>query len=123
MHSSTNYTTSKKNGKTVHKTYTMLSGRVTRGKLGVVNASVNVYYGSNASHLVSTRWQSTDKSGRFSYQTQVAPPYKYFQAHAKVPARVYPAALCLPAVVSSTCSGVSTAATTILLNVVQVRAK
>jgi hypothetical protein len=123
LHSSTTTTSSQKNGKPVTKTQATLTGKVTRGNLGVTAADVNVYYGASADRLVSTRWQTTDRSGRFSYQTQVSRPYQFFQAHAKVPGRIYPVALCRPAIVSDTCTGVSTAPMTMDSNVVKVRAR
>jgi hypothetical protein len=123
LHSSTTMTSSQKNGKPVKTTNATLTGQVTRGDLGVTAADVNVYYGASANRLVSTRWQTTDRAGRFSYQTQVSRPYRFFQAHAKVRGRVYPAALCKPAIVSDTCTGVSTSPLTIDSNVVKVRAR
>ena len=123
LHAKTTVKTSKQNGKTVKKTYATLSGRVTRGKLGSVKVQVNVYYGSKPGQLVSTRWQTTDATGRFSYQTQVSPPYQYFQAFARLPGRTYPASLCQPSILPYTCVGISTTRDTAQSNVVRVVAK
>ncbi len=123
LHAATTVKTSKKNGKTVKKTYATLSGRVTRGKLGAIKVQVNVYYGSKPGQLVSTRWQTTDASGRFSYETQVSPPYQYFQAFARLPGRTYPANLCQPSILPYPCTGISTTRDTAQSNVVRVVAK
>jgi len=123
LHAKTTVKTSTKNGKKVKKTYATLSGRITRGQLGAVKVQVNVYYGSKPGRLVSTRWQTTDASGRFSYQTQVSPPYQYFQAHAKLPGRAYPASLCQPSILPYTCVGITTTRDSAQSNVVQVKAK
>jgi hypothetical protein len=104
------------------KTYVNLTGRVSRGALGTVRADVNVHYGSKPDKLVSTRSQKTDVAGYFSYETQVAPPYRYFQAVAKLPARTYPTKLCQPSILTYTCAGISTVRDTALSNVVRVAA-
>jgi hypothetical protein len=104
------------------KTYATLSGRVTRGKLGAVRASVNVYYGTSPARLVSTRWQTTDGSGHFSYETQVSPPYRFFKAVARMPGRTYPSGLCQPSIVPYPCAGISTTRELVASNVVRVSA-
>jgi hypothetical protein len=122
LRAQTRVKTSTQNGKQVKKTYVTLSGRVTRGQLGSIRADVNVYYGSKPNKLVSTRWQTTNVSGRFSYQTQVTPPYQYFQAFARLPGRRYPTKLCEPSILTYTCTGISTTRDRALSNEVQVRA-
>jgi hypothetical protein len=117
-----NFVLSAKSSVKSNKTYATLSGRVTRGKLGAVKASVNVYYGTSPSKLVSTRWQSTDATGRFSYETQVTPPYRFFKALARMPGRTYPASLCQPSIVPYPCSGISTTRELVSSNVVRVTA-
>ena len=106
------------------KTYATLSGRVTRGKLGSVKVQVNVYYGSKPGQLVSTRWQTTDATGRFSYETQVSPPYQYFQAFARLPGRARTRRACASRRSSRTrVSGSATTRDTAQSNVVRVVAK
>jgi hypothetical protein len=120
LDSSTTVSVSKQNGKQVTKTTVTIGGRVTRGKLGAVRTQVNVHYGLKPSHLVSTKWVTTDAGGRFIYSTTVKPPYRYFQAFAKLPARTYPAASCQPSIVPYPCTGLSTSRDTALSNVVKV---
>ena len=122
LHSKTTVKTSTQNGKQVKKTYATLSGRVTRGQLGSVKADVNVYYGSKPDKLVSTRWQTTDASGNFSYQTQVSPPYRYFQAFARLPGRSYSSHLCQPSILPYSCVGIGTTGDRALSNEVRVAA-
>ena len=66
---------------------------------------------------------AADATGRFSYQTQVSPPYQYFQAFARLPGRTYPASLCQPSILPYTCVGISTTRDTAQSNVVRVVAK
>jgi hypothetical protein len=122
LHSKTTVKTSTQNGNQVKKTYVTLSGLVTRGQLGAIKASVNVYYGSKPDKLVSTRWQSTNIEGAFSYQTQVSPPYRYFQADARLPARFFPSSLCQPMIPTYPCAEISAAPALALSNVVRVNA-
>jgi hypothetical protein len=122
LHAKTTVKTSTKNGKQVKKTYVTLTGRVTRGALGSVKADVNVYYGTKPNNLVSTRWQSTDAYGEFSYETQVTPPYRYFQAFARLPGRSYPSRLCQPMILTYPCVDISTTSDRAVSNEVRVRA-